>query len=291
MGFRLADRAQRAVLVRDDEYFDLERVSDGAFPSDVMAVLSRFDQLSQQADGYLASATADGTVVPSELGPPVPRPSKILAVGLNYAPHADESQLVVPEFPMVFPKFPSCLSGPADPIPLVSDSVDWEVELVLVVGRRARRVSEVDALSFIAGATVGQDVSDRYVQMLGAPPQFGLGKSFDGFGPLGPVIVDLPQLGGASDLSIWCDVDGERVQNASTGDMLFSPQYLVSYLSHILTLEPGDLIFTGTPAGVGLGRTPPRYLRPGEVVECGIEGIGTMRLTTVADAGSYAPFR
>ncbi|MEV8267353.1 fumarylacetoacetate hydrolase family protein [Microbacterium sp. NPDC076911] len=288
MSFTLANRKGRAVLVVGDEFFDLERISGSAFSHNVMEAIPRFADLSASAAQYLEGQVSDGAVAIEDLDAAVPAPSKILAVGLNYAPHANESKLLIPDFPMVFPKFPNCLTGPAGQIDVVSPSVDWEVELVLVVGRQARRVNESEALTYIAGATVGQDISDRHVQMLGAPPQFGLGKSFDTFGPVGPVIVDLPSINNATRARIWCEINGDRVQDASTADMIFSPAYLVSYLSHIVTLEPGDLIFTGTPAGVGMGENPPRYLQPGDIVACGIEGIGTMRNEARANSGAYA---
>jgi len=290
MSFRLANLDGRAVLLDcDSNWYDLERHSDGRYAADITQVIPEFTELTRDADA-LITGSPDGTLAHHDrrLRPLSPQSSKILAIGLNYAPHAAESKLELPDYPMVFPKFPNSLTGPYSEVKLPSASVDWEVELVLVIGRRARYISEDEALHYVAGATVGQDISDRHVQMLGNPPQFGLGKSFDTFAPIGPHLVSLDQLDGAADLHIWCDVNGERLQDARTADMIFSPARLVSYLSHVATLEPGDLIFTGTPSGVGLGFTPPRYLKPGDVIECGIEGIGTLRNECTTDERAYA---
>lgn len=277
MGFRLANRLDRAALIEGTRWWDLETASDGNFGPDPLDAIKRWRELSEQAESIIAAAP-HGVLDGNDLRAAIPKPSKILAVGLNYQPHAEESNLVAPEYPMIFPKFPNCVTGPMSTIYLPSGSVDWEVELVLVVGDKTRHVSEADALSSIAGVTVGQDISDRHVQMLGNPPQFGLGKSFDTFGPIGPAIVSLDQIDDVSDLKLWCSINGERVQEARTSELIFPLAYLVSYLSSIVTLEPGDLIFTGTPAGVGMGFQPPRYLQSGDIIDCGIEGIGDLHL-------------
>jgi len=182
----------------------------------------------------------------------------VFAIGLNYRAHAEETGSAVPDLPLTFTKFPSCLAGPRDDIPLVPGSVDWEVELVLVVG---------------AGCAVGQDVSERQLQRAGRPPQFSLAKSHRGFGPVGPWVTDEVDPG---DLAISCALNGEVVQASRTSDMVFGPAELLSYLSGICDLRPGDLVFTGTPAGVGMGRTPPRFLQPGDVLVSTIEHIGTL---------------
>lgn len=289
MSFQLASRRGRAVLVSERGWYDLQTHSRGTYPASIDAVIPNWQQLLSDAPAYQIG-DPDGIVELADLDPVVSRPSKVIAIGLNYAPHAEESKLEVPDHPMVFPKFPNCITGPASDIILPSRSVDWEVELVLVIGTRANQVPEAKALDHVAGATIGQDISDRHVQLLGIPPQFGLGKSFDSFGPIGPVVVSLDQLDNLANLRIWCEINGRRVQDANTADMIFSPALLVSYLSHVMTLEPGDLIFTGTPAGVGMGANPPRYLRPGDVIECGIDGIGKMRNVCRDDGSAYNYF-
>lgn len=184
--------------------------------------------------------------------------------------------MALPRYPLVFTKFPSSLSGPTDPIELVSGKCDWEVELVVVIGKGGRHIAETDAFAHVAGYTVGQDVSERRVQMSGSPAQFSLGKSFATFSPIGPAVVCTDEIADPSNLTLTCSVDGEEMQNGSTSDLLFSVPALVSYLSSICELRPGDLIFTGTPSGVGAARKPPRFLRDGEVVTSSISGIGTM---------------
>jgi 2-keto-4-pentenoate hydratase/2-oxohepta-3-ene-1,7-dioic acid hydratase in catechol pathway len=206
-----------------------------------------------------------------------PRPRQIFAVGLNYVDHAAESGLSLPEQPMIFTKFASCLAGPYGDIVLPSATVDWEIELVVVIGRAAAGVREANAWDHVAGLTVGQDLSDREVQMRGAPPQFSLGKSFAGFGPVGPYLTTLDEVADPTALGLTCTINGEVVQDGSTSSMAFSVPEVIGYLSGICTLLPGDLIFTGTPPGVGLGRKPPRYLAPGDILESTITGLGTMR--------------
>jgi 2-keto-4-pentenoate hydratase/2-oxohepta-3-ene-1,7-dioic acid hydratase in catechol pathway len=187
----------------------------------------------------------------------------------------------VPSTPAVFTKFPTCITGPVADVVLPSSKVDWEVELVVVIGTRAYRVPESDAWDHVAGLTVGQDLSERVVQMAGAG-QFSLGKSFPGFGPLGPWLVTPDEIPNRDDLEFGCAVDGETVQKSRTSDMVFSVSRLIAELSAVLPLLPGDVIFTGTPAGIGATRNPPRFLKPGEVLSSYIEGIGTVRNRLVA---------
>src|SRR5690606_2042498 len=184
-----------------------------------------------------------------------------------------ESGMAVPEVPATFTKFPASLSGPFEDIEIVGDAVDWEVELVAVIGTTADRVDAADAWSHVAGLTVGQDISDRTLQFA-AGMQFSLGKSRRGYGPMGPWLVTPDEVPDRNDLGLGCRVNGETVQDARTSDLVFSVGALVAELSSVLPLLPGDVIFTGTPAGVGMGRTPPRALQPGDVLETWIEGIG-----------------
>jgi len=208
------------------------------------------------------------------LGPCVPRPQQVFGIGLNYRDHAAEAGLDIPETPMVFTKFPSCLTGPYCEIALTSDRVDWEVELVVVMGRQAHGVPQEKALDHVAGFCVGQDISDRRLQFSDRPAQFSLGKSATGYGPIGPEVVSLDALEDPGALALSCEVGGERMQEGHTRDMIFSVPELVAYLCRYCTLEPGDLIFTGTPAGVGSVRSPRRYLAPGDVITSEIEGLG-----------------
>jgi len=270
-------------LVVDGALVDVERASGGKFSADPMGALARWDALAEWASG-IGTGAATGTLNESELGPPVPRPAKVFAIGLNYKSHAQEGGLPLPGQPMVFTKFPNCLVGPRADVVLSSAYVDWEVELVVVFGRRAHKIPEARTFDYVAGYCVGQDISDRRLQFSDQPPQFSLGKSVDTFGPLGPALVSIDAFADPNDLRLTCDVAGERMQDARSSDMVFSVPELVAYLSTFCTLEPGDIIFTGTPAGVGSVRNPRRYLKPGEEIVSTIEGIGTLRNRCV-DAG------
>ncbi len=215
----------------------------------------------------------------SRLGVPWNGMSKFVAIGLNYHDHAREAGMRVPVEPTLFPKWLSCLCGPNDDTvqPPESTKLDWEVELGIVIGRQARNVSEADALQFIAGYCVANDVSERAFQLDRSGGQWGKGKGFDTFGPVGPYMVTADEVDDPQNLDLWLDVNGERKQTGNTSNMVFSCAYLVSYCSRIMTLEPGDLILTGTPPGVGMGFKPPQYLKPGDVVELGISGLGQQR--------------
>jgi 2-keto-4-pentenoate hydratase/2-oxohepta-3-ene-1,7-dioic acid hydratase in catechol pathway len=281
MGVRLANVRGRSSLVVGDGVVDVERASRGRFSADPMAALAAWDAFAEWAAGRRA-AEADATLVEADLGPPVPRPRSVFAIGLNYRDHAREAGLELPKQPMVFTKFPGCLAGPFGDIVCHSERVDWEVELVVVIGRGGRWIAEGRALEHVAGYTVGQDVSDRGLQFADMPPQFSLGKSLDGYGPTGPAVVSLDAFADPNDVRLTCDVSGERMQDGRTSDMVFGVPALVAYLSRWCTLMPGDLIFTGTPAGVGSTRNPRRYLAAGDEVVSTIEGIGTLRNRCVA---------
>jgi 2-keto-4-pentenoate hydratase/2-oxohepta-3-ene-1,7-dioic acid hydratase in catechol pathway len=208
----------------------------------------------------------------------------VFAIGLNYRSHAEESGMDVPSIPATFTKFPASLAGPFDDVEVAGATVDWEVELVAVIGARADRVAEADGWSHVAGLTVGQDISERTVQFA-AGSQFSLGKSYRGFGPMGPWLVTPDELPDPDDLGLGCSIDGVTVQDARTSDLIFSVPRLVAELSAVLPLLPGDVIFTGTPAGVGITSKPPRFLQVGETLESWIEGIGTIRNRFVTPAG------
>lgn len=204
---------------------------------------------------------------------------KIIAVGLNYSDHAEEAGMPLPGEPILFAKWTSCLCGPDDPTIQPPDSceLDWEVELGLVIGSRARYVAEHSALDHIAGYCVANDVSERNFQIARSGGQWSKGKGFDTFGPVGPWLVTSDEVADPQDLDLWLDVNGEARQRGNTATMVFSCAQLVSYCSQVMTLEPGDLILTGTPPGVGMGMKPPQYLRPGDVVELGIGNLGRQR--------------
>lgn len=274
---KIANHAGRLALLVEGGVVDVHEASGGRLGPDPASAYTSWDDLRGWA------ATARGEVLPLEeasLGAPSPEPRQVFAIGLNYASHAAESGLTVPEVPAVFTKYPACLTGPFAPIELSGEMVDWEVELVVVVGRRADRVAEADAWAHVAGLTVGQDISDRHVQFA-AGGQFSLGKSYRSFGPTGPWLVTPDELDDADDLALGCAVDGETVQEGRTSDLVFGIPRLIAELSSVVPLLPGDLIFTGTPAGVGISRKPPRFLAEGEVLESWVEGIGTIRSTVV----------
>jgi 2,4-didehydro-3-deoxy-L-rhamnonate hydrolase len=281
MSVRLVNAAGRAGLCVDGRVVDLERRSGGRFGSDPMAALGGWQDLCEWATGVVAGEQ-DAPLDESRLGPCVPRPSKVFGIGLNYRAHAAEAGLEEPKQPLIFTKFPSCLTGPRADVPLTSERVDYEVELVAVIGRRGRRIAESHAQGHVAGYCVGQDISDRALQFADKPPQFSLGKSADGYGPIGPAVVSLDAFEDPDDLGLWCEVNGERLQHDRTRDMIFPVAELVTYLSRFCTLEPGDLIFTGTPAGVGSVRNPRRYLAPGDEITSGVDGIGALHNRCVA---------
>lgn len=218
------------------------------------------------------------------IGPPIPDPQKILCLGLNYRDHARETGMDVPDSPILFAKYANSLIGPRDDIvlpALASAAVDYEAELAVVIGLRARRLAVADALAHVAGVMAFNDVSARDLQM--SSSQWTLGKAIDTFGPCGPMLVSLGEVGDIQDLPVRARVNGVTVQDGSTSEMIFQVADVISMLSMLMTLEPGDIIATGTPAGVGMGRTPPLMLQPGDVVEVDIPGVGSLRNLVVAE--------
>lgn len=223
------------------------------------------------------------------IGPCVGRVGKFICIGLNYADHAAESGLKVPAEPVVFMKATSAIMGPDDPvvIPRGSLKTDWEVELGVVIGTATKYVGEGDALSHVAGYCVVNDLSERAFQLEGTG-QWVKGKSADTFGPIGPWLVTPDEVPDPQNLHMWLEVDGNRCQNGSTGTMVFGVRHLVSYLSRFMSLQPGDVISTGTPPGVGMGQKPPLYLKPGNRIRLGIDGLGEQNQQVVADSGESA---
>jgi 2,4-didehydro-3-deoxy-L-rhamnonate hydrolase len=242
-------------------------------------------EVSQEGRGREGTASASATAVPFDpaaAGPPSPTPRQVFAVALNYRAHAAESGFSAPDDPLIFAKFVSAFSGPVSEVKLPEGKVDWECELVAVISRPAHRIDRAEGWSYVAGVTVGQDLSERVLQRKGPAPQYGLGKSYPGFAPTGPVLVTLDELSNPDDLAIGCEVNGQTMQDARTSDMIFPVPDLIAYLSGVVTLLPGDVIFTGTPPGVGQGRQPPVFLAPGDHLTSHIEGVGELDQRFVA---------
>ena len=276
MGFRLGNVDGRAVLVEGDGVFDLERVSEGRLGPGARAAIAGHAVLHEVAAG-LAGQQPDRTLADVTLGPPQPDPWQVFAIGLNYRGHAAETGKALPEAPLVFTKFPGCLTGPVATVEMASDTTDYEAELVVVIGDTVRNVAAADAWNVVAGLMIGQDLSDRELQNAGERPQFSLAKSHDGYGPTGPLIVSPDLLDDPDALDVRCFVNGEQRQSDTTHNLIFSVPVLVEYLSRMMTLHAGDLIFTGTPEGVGLATG--NYLRSGDVVRTTIAGLGELTTT------------
>ena len=280
---RIANLAGRLVLLEPGTDPDQPHVIDvgraGHFDADPQAIYTHWAQFRRWA---ATASFADAAPVDLDaLGPVTPRPPQVFGIGLNYRDHAAESGLESPDEPVVFTKYPSSFTGPRGQIQLSPGDVDWEVELVAVIGVGGHGIAQADGWAHIAGLTVGQDLSDRVAQFAAPPAQFGLGKSFPGFSPLGPALVTPDELRAdgldPDDLELGCLVNGESVQKGRTGAMVFSVPALVAKLSAIVTLLPGDVVFTGTPSGIGASMTPPRFLADGDELTSWCAGIGQMQ--------------
>lgn len=276
---KIANYAGRASLIVGRDVVDLEQASGGAFGPDLQGLYEHFDAFVAAAPTF--DLTNGVALDLAKLGSPAPKPAQVFAIGLNYFGHAEEAGLPIPTVPATFTKFPSSLGGPFDPVPRAGGTVDWEVELVVVMAKRARNVAVEEAWGFIAGAAVGQDFSERTMQFA-AGGQFSLGKSFEGFGPIGPWLVTLDELENVDELRLRCFINDDLVQDALTSDMVFSVSQLVAELSKVTELWPGDVIFTGTPAGVGITAKPPRFLAVGDIVRSEIVGIGEISNEVIA---------
>ncbi|WP_241385600.1 fumarylacetoacetate hydrolase family protein [Rhodococcus sp. CH91] len=285
---RIANLDNRAVLVvggpGDELAVDIATASDGRFGPDPSAIYSSWNEVRAWGAEVDLSGHAGTAIDRSLLRAPSPAPRQVFAVGLNYDDHAAESGFETPtHLPPVFTKYVSAFTGPDTEVAIPPDGdVDWEIELVTVIGREAYRIDAAEAWSCTAGLTAGQDLSERISQMRGPAPQFGLAKSYPGFAPQGPWLVTPDEFADPDDLELGCAIDGEEVQKGRTRDMIFPVPELVAALSWNVTLYPGDVIFTGTPAGVGMGRDPRRFLRPGERLDSWIEGIGELHQFFVA---------
>lgn len=272
MGFKLGSINNKAVLINNNDYFDIETISNGEVSSNSIEALASSEKLSV-LNSKLDEFKPNGSLNDVSLDPPVV-PKNVFGVGLNYKAHAEESNMEIPQFPLIFARLSTCLSGPSSNIEMRSDLVDYEAELVFVIGKGGKNISKENAWDHVAGLTVGQDISDRAVQFHATPPQFSLGKSFDTFGPIGPYIVSTDELKNKESLQIECWVNDEKRQDSNTNDLIFDIPYLISYISEFITLKVGDLIFTGTPSGVG--GTQGKFLKDGDILKTSIEGIGTL---------------
>ncbi|UGT61840.1 fumarylacetoacetate hydrolase family protein [Nocardia asteroides] len=273
---RVANQSGRLKLVVGDTVVDVEDASGGRFSAQPQLIFERWNEFLEWAP--TADAGSASPLEPAELGPPVPHPGQIFAVGVNYADHVEESGLTLPDAPFVFTKFPAAIAGPYDTIDHPGGSVDFEVELVAVIGSRARHVPPAEGWNHVAGLTLGQDLSERELQLSGPPPQqFALGKSFTGFAPIGPFLVTPEEFPDRDDIGLSTVLSGEVMQASRTRHLIFSVPVLVAYLSSIVPLRPGDLIFTGTPAGIGYTREPKRLIGTDDVLVSRAEVIGEMR--------------
>jgi|TARA_A200000113_G_scaffold205049_1_gene201101 2-keto-4-pentenoate hydratase/2-oxohepta-3-ene-1,7-dioic acid hydratase in catechol pathway len=272
MGYKLGSNSGRAIFIKDDKYYDVNTISNGDISSNSLKALSDTEKLSQLYIN-LNDYEPSGDLSDISLDPPI-IPINVFAVGLNYKKHAEESNLEIPPFPMIFTKHSTCISGPKSDICMKSDMVDYEAELVFVIGKGGKDISKEDAWQHVAGLCAGQDISDRPVQFHATPPQFNLGKSFDTFGPIGPYLVSTDLFDNKESLKLQCWVNDELRQETLTNDLIFDIPYLISYISEFITLNTGDVIFTGTPEGVGA--TQGKFLKDGDILKTTIEGIGTL---------------
>ncbi|WP_068676696.1 fumarylacetoacetate hydrolase family protein [Oceanobacillus sp. Castelsardo] len=295
--FRINEGLRAGVIV-DQYVVDLNKAAawtneKESLPTDMTAILTAGTPALEAIKRVVTSIKKDiENAVTSKIAKPltdvslfapVPRPSKIICVGLNYKDHAEETGRPLPEYPLLFPKYVNVVNGPNDPIvlPRVSKEVDFEAELAVVIGRSGRYISEESALDYVAGYTCINDVSTRDYQF--HSPQFGLGKSFDTHGPMGPWLVTKDEIPNPHTLGIELKLGDEVMQSSNTKELIFTVEKLISYISEAITLEPGDIIATGTPGGVGLARDPQRFLQPGEVVTVKIEGIGEIANPVIAE--------
>lgn len=271
------DQGPRACLLWENLYVDIN-AADPTLPSSLRELLALEDGLERAWREIARGGVRHDPATAAHLAP-VPDPQKVICLGLNYRDHAIESNMPIPEEPVLFSKFPSALTGHGEEIllPPESDEVDYEAELVVVIGKRGKRIAQDEALSYVAGYAVGHDVSARDWQLNKPGKQWLAGKTFDTFAPIGPVLITADEVPDPHALGIRLRLNGRTMQDSSTSQLIFRIDETIAYLSRIMTLEPGDLIFTGTPPGVGMARKPPVWLKPGDVAEVEIDGLGTLR--------------
>ena len=273
MDFKLANIKGRAALLNEESFYDLEKISEGNLSHDTTDALFHLEELDE-LNNKLNDLEATGKISEAEFDAPVSFPKNCYAIGLNYRNHAEEANMTIPEVPMVFTKHTSCLVGATADVEMRSNYVDYEAELVVVIGLSGKDISKDQAWNHVAGLCVGQDISDRPAQFASTPPMFNLGKSFDTFGPVGPALVSPDSLPNKESLVIECKVNDEIRQNDNTDDLIFDVPTIISYLSEIVTLNTGDVIFTGTPGGVGVSQG--KFLKDGDIITTSIEGLGTL---------------
>jgi 2-keto-4-pentenoate hydratase/2-oxohepta-3-ene-1,7-dioic acid hydratase in catechol pathway len=268
----------RACVEQGGRYVDVQ-AADPSLPSSVKAILALGPEGRAKVEAAARSGEVSHDPASAELLAPVPDPGKILCLGLNYRDHAEESGMAIPEEPVLFSKFPSALIGPGATIelPAASTQVDYEAELVWVIGRRGRDIPRDRAMEYVGGYTIGHDVSARDWQLNKPGRQWLAGKTFDTFAPIGPAVVTADEVPDPGSLGIRLRLNGETMQDSNTNQLIFHADEVIAYISQIFTLEPGDLIFTGTPPGVGMARKPPVWLKPGDVVEVEIDGLGVLK--------------
>ncbi len=280
-------QGQRRIGARSgDTILDLSQ-ADPTLPSDMRSLLGAGPAALDAVRAALKKGAPTFDAGQIDVVAPIANPEKVICIGLNYADHAAESNMPIPPEPVVFSKFASAIIGPGDSInlPAVSQKVDYEVELVAVIGTAGRNISEADALNHVVGYTVGHDVSARDYQLEKPGGQWLLGKAFDSFAPLGPDIVTPDEISDPHNLGIRSFLNGQTVQESRTDQLIFKVDRLVAYLSRVFTLRPGDLIFTGTPSGVGMGRDPQVWLKPGDTVVCEIDELGRLENPVTAGSG------
>jgi 2-keto-4-pentenoate hydratase/2-oxohepta-3-ene-1,7-dioic acid hydratase in catechol pathway len=275
MTFRFACLAGRSQIVvgTDNRLIDLADASGGRFSPEPIEAFRHWNEVRE-----FAHTVSDGGIAcdPQVLDAPSPWPLQVFGIGLNYRTHAEESGMPIPTQPLTFTKYSSSIAGPNVDIPLAGNKVDWEVELVVVIADGGRDIAVNDAWNHVAGLAVGQDISDRALQFASQPPQFSLGKSKKNYSPFGPWLIDARDVTNRDALHMTCSLNGEIVQDTLTDDLIFSVPEIVSYLSGIVQLLPGDVIYTGTPGGVGVSRKPAVFLTPGDVITSTIDGVGTI---------------
>ncbi|MGW6961594.1 fumarylacetoacetate hydrolase family protein [Streptomyces chartreusis] len=273
---RIGNLSGRLTVFTNAGAVDVEKASGGRFEADPRSVFEQWEVFT----AWAAEAVSDADALPfamEDLDAPSPAPAQVFGIGANYQDHASESNLETPEFPVVFTKFPTSITGPFSEVVLSGPRVDWEAELVVVMGKAARDVPAERAWDHVAGLTVGQDISDRTEQMKNQMPQWSLGKSFPGYSPMGPWLVTPDEFDNPDDLGLDCALNGVKVQSSATSRLLFSVPALIAELSAKLPLLPGDVIFTGTPGGIGAVRKPPLFLKAGDELVTTIEGVGEIR--------------
>ena len=273
MGFKLANIKGRAALLNEESFYDLEKISEGNLSHDTTNALFHLEELDE-LNNKLNDLEETGKISEADFDAPVSFPKNCYAIGLNYRNHAEEANMTIPEVPMVFTKHTSCLVGATADVEMRSNYVDYEAELVVVIGLSGKDISKDQAWNHVAGLCVGQDISDRPAQFASTPPMFNLGKSFDTFGPMGPALVSPDSLPNKESLVIECKVNDETRQNANTDDLIFDVPTIISYLSEIVTLNTGDVIFTGTPGGVGVSQG--KFLKDGDIITTSIKGLGSL---------------